>query len=303
MDVQDIIGVMRLEKSRRFWRVAAVLAAMLLVLALWQRWGDRAEAMAEGDYFARVRIEGMIVDDPEAIAVLDDLADDASAKGVVVVIDSPGGTMVGGLNLYDALRRVAAKKPLVSVMGTTAASAGYLIALAGDHIIASPGTLTGSIGVLLPLMDMRGLGDKIGIRSDSVVSGNLKEVTSPLVARDARARAYLQDLVNAMDGVFMGYVKERRNPRPDVLALIADGRALAGVQALKLGLVDALGGEAEARLWLARKAGADVPLEDVELREEEGWLTRALEGRFDGAGLAALLLGGRAPEGILAVAR
>lgn len=301
MDVQEIVGVVRLERSRRFWRVMAVLALFLLVLALWQRWGGETE-VASGDYFARVRIEGMIVDDPEALAVLDGLADDAAVKGVMVVIDSPGGTMVGGLNTYAALRRVAAKKPLVTVMGTTAASAGYLIALAGDHMLASPGTLTGSIGVLLPLMDVRGLGDKLGIRSDSVVSGDLKEATSPLVARDARARAYLQDLVNAMDGVFMAYVQERRKPKPEVVRLIADGRALAGVQAVDLGLVDALGGEAEGKVWLAQKAGSEAQLEDVDLHEEKGWLSRALEGHLDTAGLMGLLVGRRGPEGILAVA-
>src|SRR5690606_29398808 len=149
-------------------------------------------------------------------------------KALHVFIDSPGGTVGAGLNYYYQLRAIAAKKPVVVTMGTTAASAGFMAALAGDFVIANPGTLTGSVGVILPLVDARELAAKIGIKSDEIASGDMKAVTSPLSARNEKARTYLQDTVDELEQLFTGLVAERRKVNSKTLLLVSDGRIITG---------------------------------------------------------------------------
>ncbi|HEX2859928.1 MAG TPA: signal peptide peptidase SppA [Alphaproteobacteria bacterium] len=307
----DTFALIWLDRSRRRWRLLAVLLLLVFGMATCSWMGDWKDEIETGPHIAVITIDGMITDDAYARQVIEQLADEKDVKGVLVNVDSPGGTMVGGLRLYDALRTVAVKKPVATVMGTLAASAGYMVSLAGDRIYANPATLTGSIGVLMPLVDATALADKIGIKEDAFTSGDLKEVTSPLARRDPRARAYLQELVMRMDEVFMALVKTRRpNLSAATLHTIADGRALAGVQALDMKLVDELGGEADAQKWLSAQAqgskgGKDLlELHDYDLTEEKGWLSRALESQLHLSGLMGRLTNmARTNMAVMAVAR
>lgn len=269
--------ILTLDRSRRRWRFGAFLLLLILMFMGFSQ-SEKLQQQQKSEYVASVDVTGFIGEDRQKDAILQSIANDDMAKALVVYVDSPGGTMVGGLSLYNSLRRVAQKKPVVVHMGTVAASAGYMVALGGDYIIANEATLTGSIGVFMPLVDARGLADKIGIKDAAISSGDLKMITSPLAERDKAAQKYLEGMVDDLEGIFLSYVKERRQPDVRTLELVKDGRTLIGLQAKELGLVDALGDAYTARAWLANthKIGSDVPVKYIELNEPQGFLEKAL---------------------------
>jgi protease-4 len=264
------VAVLRLDRSRRRWRFWALVLGIFFLLTLASVW--KTDAVPER-YVARVDVTGLILENPYALDVLADIATDPAVQALWVHVDSPGGTMGGGLSLHTALREVAAKKPVVVTLGEVAASAGYMVATGGDHIISSPATLTASIGVLLPLVDATGLASKIGIRNDEVTSGALKSVTSPLYTRSASDRKYLASLVAELNDQFTSLVKERRELSDADLAPVADGRVVSGRQALALKLVDSLGGPTQAREWLEKthKIDQTLPVVPYSLAEALPW--------------------------------
>ena len=251
----------RLKRRLFFWRSIAVLAVLLAILVALRgqdlRYG--------GTRVERVVVNGVITQDRKLDDAVDKLADNASVKAVIVSIDSPGGSVAGGEALHDALARVAAKKPVVAVMGGVAASAGYMIAVPAVRIFASEATLTGSIGVLLETGDISGLLGKIGVNSDPIVSGPLKDQPSYTKPLSPEGRQVLQGLVMDMFDQFVGMVATGRHMDPARVRELADGRAYTGRQALKLGLVDQIGSERAAREWLAKEKGvpANLPVEDL----------------------------------------
>ena len=207
------------------------------------------------------------------------LAKDDAVRGLIVYIDSPGGSVAGGESLHDAIAEVAARKPVVTVMGGTAASAGYMIAVPASRIFARESTLTGSIGVLLQTGEVSGLLERVGITAEAITSGPLKNQPSFTHPTSPQGREVLQALVMDMYDQFVGMVAAGRHMPAEQVRTLADGRAYTGRQALGLGLIDAIGGEAEARAWLAAEKGIpeSVPVEDVELA---GFARRALAGSF-----------------------
>ncbi|MDD9912901.1 MAG: signal peptide peptidase SppA [Alphaproteobacteria bacterium] len=291
----QFLHFIRLERGMRRWRMVAIFSVIALIVVAWGgHFSASSSAMlhsAEQAHIARISVEGMILEDDYANDILADIAADKHVKGAIVTIDSPGGTMVGGLSLYRGLRRISeAGKPVTVVMKTVAASGGYLAAIGADHIFANEGTLTGSIGVILPSVDVTELADKVGVASNDVVSGDLKAVTNPLQPRTAKAQAYLQEVVNELNEVFYRYVVERRALADDVVAKVKDGRVVVGTQAVEMGLVDALGDMFDAKKWLVKKAALadNIPVLDYALEEPRPWLQRALEGSVS-VGVGALL--------------
>lgn len=279
----NIVSLLFMRKSRDRWRFVALFAVIALLLITFStRQNPANEPKHKGDSIARVMIEGVIWDNPYQQEVLADIAADKSIKGLIVEVNSPGGTMVGGINLYHALRHVADKKPVVIVQKTVAASAGYLISLAGDYILTNEATLTGSIGVMMPLIDTRELASKIGVKSDTVVSGELKAVNSPLWPRNNEDRTYLQNMVDKLNDIFYAYLQQRR---PDVsneaVALVRDGRALIGAEAVQLKLADKIGGVGEAKQWLIKTAElpADIHVQSIPM-EKQTWWEEAFESKL-----------------------
>jgi len=270
LDADYIVDRRRLKRRLLFWRMFAILSltAVALVIAL------RIEKPEFGDSVARLTVSGIIVEDTARDETLSALADDGNVRALVVRIDSPGGTVVGGESLYRSLRAVAAKKPVVAVMGTTATSAAYMTAIAADHIVAREGSITGSIGVLMQTANINGLLEKLGIAPETIKSGPLKAQPNPFEPTSPAARKAVQDVVMDMHAMFVDLVAERRGmARPAALQL-ADGRIYSGRQALTVGLIDALGGERQARKWLADTDGVsvDLPIRDVKIvREGDGW--------------------------------
>jgi protease-4 len=263
----------RLKRRLVFWRVLSVLIVIVAVLA-----GLRSAGLVPGEaHIARVSVDGLITEDRKLTHAINDLATDKSVRAVIVSINSPGGSVAGGESLHDAIARVARAKPVVAVMRGTAASAGYMVAVPAERIFAREGTLTGSIGVLLETPEFSGLLDKLGIGTERVRSGPLKDEPSLIRPLSPEGKQVLQGLVNDMYDQFVGMVAAGRHMDADKVRSLADGRPYTGRQALSLHLVDAIGGEREARAWLASAKGisADLPVEDV---STDGFAHSALSG-------------------------
>ena len=192
--------------------------------------------------------------------------------------------MAGGEALHDALVMLAAAKPLVAVMGGTAASAGYMISLPAARIFASNATLTGSIGVILETGNLAGLLDKLGLSAEAIISGPLKDQPSFTHGLSPAGRDYLQGLVGDLFGQFVTMVAQGRHMDEARVRELADGRAYSGRQALQLGLVDEIGGEPAARAWLARERNVDagLPVSDV---KQGTWYERTFGATLGGLGL------------------
>lgn len=275
-DPDAVIDRRRLKRKLRWWQAATLVAATLAIIAGLQA-GD---LLFKRDTVARLRIAGLIVEDYRRDALLADIAEDPSVRALIVHVDSPGGTVVGGEDLYRSLRAVSENKPVVAVMGTVAASAAYMTAVAGDRVFAREGTITGSIGVLFQTADITGMLDKLGIKPETLKSGPLKAVPSPTEPLTDEARAATQALVFDLFEFFVDLVAERRPlDRAQVLQL-ADGRVYTGRQAVANGLVDAIGGETAARDWLAE--AKDIPRDlravTVKPKRERTGLSEALSG-------------------------
>ncbi|MFN3546752.1 MAG: signal peptide peptidase SppA [Mesorhizobium sp.] len=256
----DIIDRRRIRRKLTFWRIATLVLAAAAI-AGFGGWAMRDMLPGQGrDHIAQVRIEGTITEDDELLERLKQIGEANSVKGVILTIDSPGGTTAGGEAIYEAVRRIAEKKPVAAQVGTLAASAGYMIASASDHIVARQSSIVGSIGVLVQFPDLTGLMDKVGIKLEEVKSSPLKAEPSPFNPTTDEERAMIRAMIMDSYDWFVGLVTERRPlSRTEVLAL-ADGSVFTGRQALDRKLVDALGGEQVAIDWLKSK-GVDAKLE------------------------------------------
>jgi protease-4 len=265
----------RLKRRLVFWRVFSVAAVVVAVLV-----GLRGAGLApSGAHITRVTVKGLITEDRKVTEAIDALADNNQVKALIVSIDSPGGSVAGGETLHDAIARIAAKKPVVVTMGGLAASAGYMVALPAQRIFAREATLTGSIGVLLETGEVSGLLGKIGISALVVRSGPLKDEPSLVRPTSPEGKEVLQGLVNDMYDQFLEMVVAGRHLDIEKVRSMADGRAYTGRQALRLGLVDAIGGEREAKDWLTSAKGvpAGLPVEDI---SDSGFASRALSSQL-----------------------
>jgi len=252
----------RLKRRLLFWRGAAVLAVLVAVLV-----GAQAGRGGEGggDHVARVTVSGIITDNRRLTERVAALAKNDRVKAVLLAIDTPGGTVGGGEGLYRVLTEIAEKKPLVAVMRGTAASAGYMIAMPAARVFARESTITGSIGVKLETAEVSGLMRTLGITAETFASGPQKDQPSITHPTSPEGRAVLQGLVADMYDQFVEMVARGRKMEPAAVRRLADGRAYTGRQALRLSLIDAIGGEPEARAWLAaeRQVPASLPTRDM----------------------------------------
>ena len=264
----DLIDRRRLRRTLTFWRVAAIaiLALGLVAVASWF-YGDELNGVTV-DHIAKVRIEGTITEDEELIKRLESIRKSDKVKGVILAIDSPGGTTVGGETIYEEVRKLAADKPVVAEVGTLAASAGYMIASAADHIVAHKSSIVGSIGVLIQYPDVSGMMDKLGIKLEEVKSSPLKASPSPFKPTNDDERAMVRKLILDSYDWFVGIVAERRKMTHEQALALADGSIFTGRQGVANGLIDGVGGETEAIDWLATK-GVDAKLKVVEWKNTE----------------------------------
>jgi protease IV len=259
-DIDNYFDREKLRKSRRRWRIFGILAVLAALAALASYFMDRAP---RGDQIARLNIRGIITGDEATLDLVKSIGEAENVKAVIVRIDSPGGTTVGSEALYDALREAGAKKPLVAVMDSVAASGGYITALATDHIIAKGNTITGSIGVIFSYPDVSRLLDTVGVKMEEVKSGEFKAQPTPYKVMDDRVRQITTDMVMESYAWFLGLVVERRAMTETEARLLADGRVYSGRQAVKNRLIDSLGGEIEAVAWLETEKKVEKNLKIV----------------------------------------
>jgi protease-4 len=235
-----------------------------------------AAGVLGGQHVSRLSLTGTIMEDRRTLRLLEAAARDEDTRALLVVINSPGGSVAGGEAFHTAIARVrAAGKPVVAVMGGTAASAGYMVALPAERIFARESTLTGSIGVLLQSFNAAELLQTLGVQPESITSGPLKDQPSPFRPLTEQGRAALSAVVEDMQSQFVAKVVAGRNMPEAQVRELADGRVMTGRQALAAGLLDAIGGETEARAWLAE--AHSIP-RDLRVREMDprGTAERAL---------------------------
>jgi protease-4 len=223
-----------------------------------------------GNRVALVEVEGLIVDSDRVVRELGDYGEDTSVRAIVVRIQSPGGVVAPTQEIYDAILRVRNRgKPVVASMGSVAASGGYYLAAAATRIVANPGTLTGSIGVIMQLAEIEGLLKKVGVRYEVIKAGRFKDSASFARPMTPEERAVLQAVLDDMHDQFVTAIAEGRRLGKDRVRALADGRVYSGRMAKELGLVDALGGLDEAVRVAAELGG--VPGKPRLVRPRRPW--------------------------------
>ena len=232
-------------KGKWAWIFAAIAAAMVLmfiaaIAVVSLLLGDNRSLVA-GSGIGLVEVKGMILDPQATVKQLHDFMIDDAVKGVVVRIDSPGGVVGPSQEIHAEIKKLAAKKKVVVSMGSVAASGGYYIAVPATTIFANPGTITGSIGVLMKFSNVEGLLDKIGMKAFTLKTGKFKDVGSPVRTMSPEERAMLQGVIDSTHSQFVSAVAEGRKLPLEEVRAIADGRIFSGEQAMKLKLVDRLG--------------------------------------------------------------
>ncbi|WP_375465006.1 signal peptide peptidase SppA [uncultured Methylobacterium sp.] len=289
-DAELLIDRRRLRRKLSLWRVLGIGGLVVAVAAV----GLRVRAGTDGGLFAaaqpqiaRISVSGFISGSEATARLMRRVAESAAVRGVVVSINSPGGTTTGSEELFRNLRALAEKKPIVAFVDGTAASGAYITAIAADHIVARETALVGSIGVLFQYPDVSGLLDKVGVKVESVKSSPLKAEPSGFTPTSPEARAALAAVVGDTYSWFKSLVAERRGMDAGQIGTVSDGRVFSGRQSVPLKLVDELGSERQAVAWLetARKVPKDLPVKDWKPAGDRGL------GLFSALGLGADLLG------------
>lgn len=260
LDAEAILERRSLRRRLAFWRIGALALVGLVIVVGAVAFGARGPGKPgpRGPHIAKVEISGVIMDDEKRSKLLANLAK-SDAKAVLLMIDSPGGGVTASEDIYEAVRVIAKDRPVVAVLGSVAASGGYIAAIASDHIVARKTSITGSIGVLAQYPNFTDLLKTLGVQVESIKSSPLKAAPSGLEPTSPEARKALEVLILDHFDWFKKIVAERRSLDPSGLGAVSDGRVYTGRQALDLKLIDEIGGETEALAWLGTK-GVDVKL-------------------------------------------
>lgn len=258
------------------WVLVAGLGLMLLVNAFFPDLD-----LSTGDRIALIRVEGVILDSQTTVGELKRFSENPSVKAIVLRIDSPGGGVVPSQEIHDAVKRARIKnnKAVIASMGSVAASGGYYIATATDRIVANPGTLTGSIGVIMETANVEGLLQKIGVEGVVIKSGKYKDVGSPLRKMSEEERGLLQAVMDDVHKQFIEAVAEGRAIELTDAQALADGRIFTGRQAKEAKLVDELGDLEDAIQLAADVAGIEGEPKVVEPRRRFS-IRELLESKF-----------------------
>lgn len=292
LETETVLDRRRLRRSVSIWRGAGI-AGLLIAIGALTLSNDNFSAFTGEKQIARVTITGTITEDRDQLKLLKDLADDKSVSGVLLFINSPGGTTTGGEALFEGIRTLAKKKPVVAEFGTVAASAAYIAGLATDHIVARGNSITGSVGVIVQWPEFVQLLDKIGVKVNEVKSGPLKASPSPFAPLDDASKKVAENMVADGFKWFVGLVENRRGVKAADVPGLLDGRIFSGREALQFKLVDEIGGEDEAVKWLKDTKGVPQKAKVVDRKagNEGGYGVFGMS-----AGLAGWLLGPSAAD-------
>ena len=267
LDADAIVDRRRIRRKLTFWRVSALVIALAAIVGAGLLFVPGSRITTPGAYIARVKIQGLIRGNQDRVEALARLGR-SGARAVIVHIDSPGGTTAGSEQLYDALRELQGKKPMVVVVDGLAASGAYIAALSAEHIVAQETSLVGSIGVLFQYPNFTDVLKTIGIKVEEVKSSPLKAAPNGFEPTSPEARAAIEAIVLDSYAWFKGLVKDRRRMDDSLLTQVSDGRVFTGRQAVTLKLVDSLGTEKTALAWLEKekKVPASTPVRDYSLQ-------------------------------------
>lgn len=273
----NLAALIYLKNKLHKWKNVAIILIVIstfLFLRLVATGGlSDGVAQGGGDYIAEVKIQGVIVEDEFRTEVLKEIFEEDSIKAVVININSPGGGIVASEVLFEELRKLSVKKPIVAIMSSVAASGGYMAAIASDHIIARNGTLTGSIGVLMQTTEFTDLAKKVGVKFNNYKSSPLKGAPSPYEKSTPMVDYVVNKSIKDSYEFFADLVKERRKGKlAKNTNSILDGRVFNGRQALAAGLIDEIGGKDQALAYLKKAHNIDVkklPLRRVVVKRQE----------------------------------
>jgi len=304
IEAETVIERRRLRRRLTAWRLAAVVLAVFVIALIMA--GDQRLAGTGSflPHIARVSVSGLITDDQKMLELLDKVGKSSQVRAVILDINSPGGTTTGGEAMYDAIRRLAEKKPVVAVCGTLATSAAYIVALATDRIFVYGNTITGSVGVIFQWADVSELMRTLGVKVEEVKSGPLKAVPNPFEPTDEKGRALAAEMVQEAKVWFVDLVGKRRNLEPAAVPGLTDGRVYSGRQALALKLVDEIGDERAAKRWLQKERDVTPGLSVVDWKPKSesggiwGWLFGSIASSFGIAADNFVSLFGQVSEGL-----
>lgn len=252
--------------------VATAMMGMSLLLFL----GAKDTDFEFGEKVGVIEISGVIADAKPVIQNLKRFREDSSIKAIVVRIDSPGGAVGPSQEIYREIRKTSVTKKVIASMGAIAASGGYYIAAGTDGIVANPGTITGSIGVIMGFTNYQELLQKIGLVPIVVKSGEFKDLGSPVRKMTKEEQQILESFAGKIHRQFIQDVVEGRKMDPDKVAQLADGRIFTGEESKELGLIDRLGNFEDAVEWAGRLGGIEGKISTVYAREKKFSLLRFL---------------------------
>ena len=231
------------------------------------------------DKVALVRVEGPIIEAKTIVEEIKGYVKDSSVRAIVLRVDSPGGGVVPSQEIYNEVKKARAVKKVVVSMGSVAASGGYYISAPADRIVANPGTITGSIGVIMVVPNLKGLLEKVGIKTEVVKSGKNKDLASVFRGIGDEERQIIQGVMDDVHEQFIAAVAEGRKMEIDKTRKISDGRIFSGRQAIGVGLVDEIGDLDDAVKVAGKMAGIDgEPV--VVSKSEKGVISKLLDGKI-----------------------
>lgn len=268
LDVDTLLDRRRMRRKVTTWRVLAVFAALLAVGFLISSFASTKGFLAPKQ-IARISITGTITEDRDQLKMLDKIAETENVEALIVYVNSPGGTTTGGEALYEGLRRIAETKPVVAQFGTVAASAGYIVGLATDHIVSRGNTITGSVGVIFQWPQVTELLEKVGVEMKTVKSGTLKAEPNPFTVPSPESLEVTGEMVADGFAWFHNLVESRRGIKISDIPGLREGRIFSGRQAKQYRLVDEIGGEHEVRAWLEKEHGVAADLDVVDWKPAE----------------------------------
>jgi len=257
---------------------SSVVAAAMIGISLIIMLGAKISEFEFGEKVGIIEISGVITDSQNIIHNLKRFREDASVKAIVLRIDSPGGGVGPSLESFREVQKTVTKKKVVASMGAIATSGGYYVAAGADEIVANPGTITGSIGVVMGFTNFQELLQKIGLVPVVIKSGEYKDIGSPVREMKKEERKILEDFAKKIHRQFIMAIVEGRKMDLSKVEPLADGRIFTGEESKGLGLVDRLGNLEDAIEWAGRLGGIEGKISTVYAREKEFSLLKFLMG-------------------------
>jgi len=261
-------------KIRAFFMILGVIFFAIIVFTI-AKTAFLPETSISGDKIGVVRVEGVITSSERYIKLLNQLEKNRSVKAIVLRVNSPGGVVGACQEIHDKVEEIAKKKPIVVSMGSVAASGGLYISVPATKIVANPGTITGSIGVILQTYNVKELADRWGIKVITVKSGKFKDLLNPFKKPSSEDIKILQELINDSYMQFVEAVAKGRNLPIEKVKKIADGRVFTGRMAKEIGLVDELG-SFEKAVEIAKKLAKAPNAKVYEVKPKKSLLQKLI---------------------------